>query len=79
MEPRYDEQDRYYSMKNEFTKIYENGGWNGGKGSGAGSRPKFNASYITFLEIFLRDNNIKSVIDLGVVIGNSVDILIGEI
>ena len=52
-------------MKNEFTKIYENGGWNGGKGSGAGSRPKFNASYITFLEIFLRDNNIKSVIDFG--------------
>ena len=52
-------------MKNEFTNIYEKELWGRGKGSGAGSRPKFNAPYITFLENFLRDNNIKSVIDFG--------------
>ncbi len=52
-------------MKNKFTKIYENECWGKGKGSGAGSRPKFNAPYITFLEKFLKDNNIKSVIDFG--------------
>ena len=52
-------------MKNEFTNIYEKELWGRGKGSGAGSRPKFNAPYIAFLENFLRDNNIKSVIDFG--------------
>ena len=52
-------------MKNEFTNIYEKELWGRGKGSGAGSRPKFNAPYISFLENFLRDNNIKSVIDFG--------------
>ena len=52
-------------MKDEFTNIYEKELWGQGKGSGAGSRPKFNAPYITFLENFLRDNNIESVIDFG--------------
>ena len=53
------------NIKNEFTNIYEKELWGRGKGSGAGSRPKFNVPYITFLENFLRDNNIKSVIDFG--------------
>tara|TARA_B100001029_G_C15035285_1_gene439716 strand:- start:627 stop:1184 length:558 start_codon:yes stop_codon:yes gene_type:complete len=52
-------------MKNEFTYIYDNEKWGKNKGSGAGSRPKFNTPYITFLENFLKDNNIKSVIDFG--------------
>ena len=52
-------------MKNEFTNIYEKELWGKGKGSGDGSRLKFNVPYITFLENFLIDNNIKSVIDFG--------------
>ena len=65
MAARYDSYDRYHKMKDEFTNIYEKELWGQGKGSGAGSRPKFNAPYITFLENFLRDNNIESVIDFG--------------
>ena len=52
-------------MKNEFTNIYDKELWGKEKGSGAGSRPKFNKEYILFLENFLRDNDIKSVIDFG--------------
>ncbi len=52
-------------MKEQFTKIYQEERWGKGKGSGVGSRPKFNKDYITFLENFLKDNNIKSVIDYG--------------
>ena len=52
-------------MKEQFTKIYQEERWGKGKGSGSGSRPKFNKDYISFLENFLKDNNIKSVIDYG--------------
>ena len=52
-------------MKNEFTKIYEKELWGKGRGSGTGSSLFSNKKYIPFLENFLRDNNIKSVIDFG--------------
>tara|TARA_B100001175_G_C19178862_1_gene481110 strand:- start:45 stop:608 length:564 start_codon:yes stop_codon:yes gene_type:complete len=52
-------------MKEEFTYIYDNEKWGVNKGSGEGSRPKFNIDYIAFLEHFLKTNNIKSVIDFG--------------
>ena len=52
-------------MKNEFTYIYDNEMWGRGKGSGAGSKPKFNVAYIIFLENFLQEHNIKNVIDYG--------------
>ena len=52
-------------MKEEFTYIYDNEKWGKNKGSGEGSRPKFNQEYIPFLEDFLKTNNIKSVIDFG--------------
>jgi len=52
-------------MKEEFTYIYDNEKWGKNKGSGEGSRSKFNQEYILFLEDFLKTNNIKSVIDFG--------------
>ena len=52
-------------MKEEFTYIYDNEKRGKNRGSGEGSRPKFNEDYIPFLEDFLRTNKIKSVIDFG--------------
>lgn len=50
-------------MKEIFTEVYKNKKWL--KGSGVGSKPKFNEEYIAFLGTFLKDNKIKSVIDFG--------------
>jgi SAM-dependent methyltransferase len=52
-------------MKNVFTNIYEKELWGKGRGSGTGSSLRTTKKYIPFLEEFLKDNNIKSVIDYG--------------
>lgn len=46
-----------------FDKIYENSYW--GKGSGGGSSPEATQPYKIFLEDFIRQHNIESIIDLG--------------
>ena len=59
-------------MENIFTSIYENKIWADNKnknyngGSGKGSELDYNSeTYIPFLKKFIKDNNIKSVVDLG--------------
>ena len=52
-------------MKEIFADIYEKERWGKGRGSGPGSSLFSNKKYIPFLENFLRDNNITSVIDFG--------------
>jgi SAM-dependent methyltransferase len=47
-----------------FDKYYARDTWIGG-GSGSGSTPEATASYRDFLREFLRDNDIRSVLDLG--------------
>ena len=46
-----------------FDKIYENSYW--GNGSGGGSSPEATGPYKIFLEGFIRQQDIKSIIDLG--------------
>ena len=46
-----------------FDKIYENSYW--GKGSGGGSSPEATQPYKIFLEDFIRQHDIQSVVDLG--------------
>lgn len=46
-----------------FTYIYDNKVW--GEGSGGGSNPENNTEYIQFLQEFLKEKGIKSVIDFG--------------
>ena len=46
-----------------FDKIYENSYW--GNGSGGGSSPEATGPYKIFLEGFIRQHDIKSIIDLG--------------
>lgn len=46
-----------------FTYIYDNKVW--GEGSGGGSNPENNTEYISFLQEFLREKQIKSVVDFG--------------
>jgi SAM-dependent methyltransferase len=46
-----------------FDKIYENSYW--GKGSGGGSSPEATQPYKVFLEDFIRQHDIKSIVDLG--------------
>lgn len=46
-----------------FTYIYDNKVW--GEGSGGGSNPENNTEYILFLQDFLKEKEIKSVIDFG--------------
>ena len=50
-------------MEKAFTKIYDKNIW--GNGSGAGSSPKYNKKYIEFLETFIKDNDIQSILDIG--------------
>jgi len=50
-------------MKNIFTEIYANNGW--GQGSGEGSLPQTTEEYRAFLEQFICDNQIESVVDYG--------------
>jgi SAM-dependent methyltransferase len=47
-----------------FNRYYKSDAWIGG-GSGSGSTPEVTAPYRDFLSRFLRDHNIKSVVDLG--------------
>lgn len=46
-----------------FTRIYESQVW--GEGSGRGSTLEFNQEFISFLQNFIRQHNIHSVVDLG--------------
>jgi len=46
-----------------FDKIYENSYW--GKGSGGGSSPEATQPYKVFLEDFIRQYKIQSIVDLG--------------
>ena len=48
-----------------FDDIYKNELWGEGQGSGGGSSPQITVGYRKFLQKFLKDYNIKSVIDLG--------------
>jgi SAM-dependent methyltransferase len=63
--------DKNIPISNEsaFSYIYENGVWgcdeNGQGTSGGGSDPKNAASYLAFLQQFLADHQITSVVDLG--------------
>ena len=50
-------------MKTIFNKIYNDNAW--GAGSGEGSLPKYTKAYRRFLEQFLRDKQISSVLDYG--------------
>ena len=50
-------------MEKQFTNIYQKNIW--GNGSGKGSSPDYNKKYMDFLEGFIRDNNIKTIWDLG--------------
>lgn len=46
-----------------FDDIYSGNGW--GFGSGHGSLPRVTKGYRSYIEMFLRENNIKTVVDLG--------------
>jgi len=46
-----------------FDKIYENSYW--GNGSGGGSSPEATQPYKVFLEDFIRQYKIQSIVDLG--------------
>lgn len=46
-----------------FDEIYKGNGW--GFGSGHGSLPRVTKGYRAFLEMFLRENDIKQVVDVG--------------
>lgn len=50
-------------LQNIFDRIYLTDGWNGG--SGPGSRPQNTAKYVKFLNSFIRENKIKSILDVG--------------
>lgn len=50
-------------MQAAFEKVYATNEW--GKGSGEGSAPKHTRGYVQFLQQFLKDNQIKSVVDMG--------------
>jgi hypothetical protein len=50
-------------MKERFEEIYRKNEW--GYGSGHGSLPKHNKGYIEFLEKFIKDKNVRSVVDMG--------------
>lgn len=54
---------RLSDAEKAFSEIYRNNVW--GKGSGIGSEPSATADYVAMLQTFLRDNNIKSVVDFG--------------
>ena len=46
-----------------FDDIYSGDGW--GFGSGHGSLPRVTKGYRSYIEMFLRENDIKTVVDLG--------------
>ncbi len=51
------------STKEVFTQIYESNHWI--KGSGEGSYPEHTTPYRNYLQKFLKDKNIQTVVDLG--------------
>ena len=61
--------DQQKSLESVFTHIYETGFWDvnkEGKGtSGTGSTVESTKLYVVFLQEFLRENNIKTVVDVG--------------
>ena len=56
-------------FNNIFDNIYKNKSWGEGSieggSSGSGSSPEVNKSYISFLSSFIKENNIKSIVDVG--------------
>ena len=50
-------------MKSRFEEIYSQNQW--GNGSGAGSIIKHNKGYILFLEKFIKENKISTIVDMG--------------
>ena len=54
-----------HHFKEKFTHIYDKELWGKGRGSGTGSSLFANKNYIPFLEKFLKENNIKNVLDYG--------------
>ena len=50
-------------LQNIFDRIYLTDEWNGG--SGPGSQPQNIAKYVKFLNSFIRENKIKSILDVG--------------
>lgn len=50
-------------LQNIFDKIYLTDEWNGG--SGPGSHPQNTSKYVKFLNSFIRENKIKSILDVG--------------
>ena len=50
-------------LQNIFDRIYLTDEWNGG--SGPGSQPQNTAKYVKFLNSFIRENKIKSILDVG--------------
>ena len=50
-------------LQNIFDRIYLTDEWNGG--SGPGSHPSNTAKYVKFLNSFIRENSIKSILDIG--------------
>jgi len=51
------------SDKATFSRIYDHGVWS--NGSGSGSHPKNTESYRNFLQQFMREKEVSSVVDLG--------------
>ncbi|CAE7612592.1 AGX1 [Symbiodinium sp. CCMP2592] len=51
------------SLEDTFTQIYATGAW--GKGSGAGSLPVHCLKWIEFLRKFIKEHQVKKVVDLG--------------
>lgn len=50
-------------LKSAFSAIYRDDAWS--NGSGPGSIPQINRPYIVFLEAFVRNNNVRRIIDIG--------------
>jgi SAM-dependent methyltransferase len=50
-------------LQNIFDRIYLTDEWNGG--SGPGSHPSNTEKYVKFLNSFIRENSIKSILDVG--------------
>ena len=50
-------------LQNIFDRIYLTDEWNGG--SGPGSQQQNTAKYVKFLNSFIRENKIKSILDVG--------------
>lgn len=65
----YSTKSKEHFANDTFDKVYENKIWGNGEilggSSGPGSDPKLNKKYIQYLNDFIQQNNIKSIVDLG--------------